>query len=129
MTQSIHAKVRSLIDKARVEALAEMDPEFRKPCEAFYASLDKAFDLIAGLIDDPDDANYALAMRYIALKATWIEYNTILNYQMATQGEPNAGLAQLAGVTSSTLGIIEPFVNQQAVERITQLLADPVKPG
>ena len=119
--------VTMLVKADRTEALDGMEPKAAAVCSAWLESLLTSLEELDSLVDDADDAAYALAMRYTAIKATWIEYNTILNYQLVKVGESDATLMQLAGILARSLGNIEPHLQTSAVASITRVLADPIK--
>ena len=78
------------------------------------------------IIDDRDDANYFVAVRYSVMKATWIELNTYLNYLMVNKGTSDESKFELAGTVSHLLALYEPHVEPLAIEKIRELLSNPM---
>lgn len=123
---SLLARIVDIIKNDKEAALQEIEGDGTAACAAWIDWLVASLRDLDALVDDADDAAYALAMRYTALKATWIEYNTLLNYQLVHRGESDPNLMQLAGIVSRFLGHIEPHVDAKAVASITRVLSNPV---
>jgi len=121
--------LRTSLEAAAQEVFLNVPPQHLEASRVWIASV---FDSVARLervVDDIDDVRYAVSMRYVSLKATWIEYNTIINYETVKLGEADEAMMYLAGTISVILGAIEKFVDENAISRITTLLADPMKEG
>ncbi|MFK7960053.1 MAG: hypothetical protein AB8G96_05950 [Phycisphaerales bacterium] len=78
-------------------------------------------------IDDPTDAEMALAIKYIELKAQWIGFNTQINYQVFRTGVCDTTLAFRATACSSLLGQVEDLLDQGVIHQITVFLAQPIR--
>lgn len=78
-------------------------------------------------IDDPDEVSTTLAIHYIELKSRWIALNTKINYAMFRTGSVNPEDALRGTAVSTLLMVIEDFIADNDIDKITEFLAEPVK--
>lgn len=89
--------------------------EFEKYREVF---LQGAEDIV-----DDDDFSYYVAVKYVEVKANWIQYNLRLNYQAVLKGAADQSLLLRAGLLSHFLSLVEPSVENSHLDLIQELLA------
>ena len=117
-----------LIELSEIVESVQEDVSDTKQTLLEYASLE--IDVLKDAIKDINDAEelqYVVAIRYASLKANWILFNIQINYETAGGGEPSMLLAGKASILSCILGAIEGLVNQEAVRYISSVLAEPIR--
>lgn len=83
-------------------------------------------DKVIGSIDDDEDAQINLAVKYIELKSRWIGINNYINYTVM-RGERPLDSDVLRGASiSQFLGAIESCINASDLDTITSFLAEPI---
>lgn len=89
--------------------------------------LREEFLQVARDVDDPDEVDYALAIRYIELKSHWIMLNTQINYQTVHRGGAGQELLFRASLISLLVLAIEPLLKSADIDKITDFLAEPIR--
>jgi hypothetical protein len=74
-------------------------------------------------IEDADDFEYFVAVKYVETKANWIQMNLRLNYQAVLGTGADQHLLVRAGLMSHFLGKVEPWVSGEHLSMINELLA------
>ncbi len=87
--------------------------------------IDVLKDVIAS-IDDTEELEYLMAVRYASLKAQWILLNTQLQYMSKGDDSPPQEKMYKASLLSIILESIEPLTNRDAIKRISSTLSDPI---
>jgi hypothetical protein len=89
---------------------------------------DQRAEFLGALDDivDGSDLSLLIATRYIEQKSRWIQWNLVLNYRMLVTGTFDRTLACKASVLSNLLGRIEPFIDEESLARINELLNEPI---
>ncbi|MBC7533957.1 MAG: Hpt domain-containing protein [Oligoflexus sp.] len=77
-------------------------------------------------IEDEEELQYVLAIRYAALKSNWILLNLRVNYELAAGKESEPILPFKAALSAGILGRLESLILADAVKCITQVLSEPV---
>jgi hypothetical protein len=75
---------------------------------------------------DDDDLKVLIACRYIEQKSRWLQWNLSMNYKMLMTGTYDGELALKACALSFLLGRIEPFIDPESLDRINDLLNEPL---
>ena len=93
---------------------------------AWVSGLRDHFLQVVREVEDPDEIDYTLAIRYIELKSHWIMLNTLMAYQNFRFGEADIETAHRASVLSYLLEATEPLLNQADISQITAFLVEPI---
>ncbi|MBC7419896.1 MAG: Hpt domain-containing protein [Bdellovibrio sp.] len=77
-------------------------------------------------IEDPTELQYMVAIQYANLKSKWITLNIQMQYATVADKEPDAYAMYMASILSVIVGTVESLASPNAVECITQALAQPL---
>lgn len=100
--------------------------------EEMLATLDQhRRSLLAGIdvVLDDGDLRYSLACRYVEIKAHWIQINFRIQYSNMIHGFAPRELVVEASGHSFLLGRIEKFVDPTHLQKINEVLLEPVNRG
>ncbi|MDX2088849.1 MAG: hypothetical protein SFX73_13410 [Kofleriaceae bacterium] len=84
---------------------------------------------LAAEIDDREELELSIAVRYIELKAHWMMLNAKIQYSLFRLGEAPLEVTYRASLVSSVIGTLEQLLAQDDIERITRFLAEPIERG
>ena len=85
-------------------------------------------DLVATLstVNDPDDEKMSLVIQYVELKSRWIGLNTKMNYELFRLGHAELTDVFRGTAISALLAHIEPLLDQEDIDKVTEFLAQPL---
>ncbi|SMF42967.1 chemotaxis protein CheA [Pseudobacteriovorax antillogorgiicola] len=78
-------------------------------------------------IDDMEDLQYMVAIRYASLKSNWILLNTQMAYQVEHSVEVPIETQYKASILSTLLESLEPLSHPQAIQYISEVLSQPLR--
>jgi hypothetical protein len=84
---------------------------------------------LAGEIDDSEELELSIAVRYIELKSHWMMLNTKIQYSLFHAGEAPEVIMFRASLVSHVVGALEQLLTPTDIERITRFLAQPISRG
>lgn len=121
------------LDELRKHLSEAPDPEDGRSLDAIIEnaigwvdSLRRDMITLVEQIGGGEDVEMALAIQYVELKSRWIAFNTKMNYAMFRQGNPDVADMCRAAAVSSFLGYVEPMLNEEDIDHITEFLAQPL---
>lgn len=125
------AGVRSALCTPQIEAwlqqlLDGVEPAVAAELRDFADATRAQFLHIADDVDDAEDQQLMVAAQYIERKARWIQLNTAIQYRRIASGRSDLRLIHEASIVSLLLGAIEPLIDPLSLERINELLEQPV---
>ncbi|MBC7741934.1 MAG: Hpt domain-containing protein [Bdellovibrionaceae bacterium] len=77
-------------------------------------------------IEDTSELQYMVAIQYANLKSKWISLNIQMQYTTLAGKEPDAYSMYMGSILSAVIATIEPLASSDAVNCITQVLAQPI---
>lgn len=77
-------------------------------------------------ITDTEDMRMTLAIRYIELKCSWIQFNTTNNYCLMNTGEVDGRSVLKSCLLSHLLGNVETLLTPDEINQITDFLSRPI---
>jgi hypothetical protein len=115
------------LDKALLAMFAGRDRKsaYFECAMLMHQQREEFLDSLQNVYDD-DDVKVLIACRYIEQKSRWLQWNLSMNYKMLMTGEFDSELALKACALSFLLGRIEPFIDPVSLDRINELLNEPL---
>jgi len=117
------------VDAAFDETLATWeDANAGAPAElrAWASSLRDVIVAHCQEIDDAEQLPATVAVQYIELKSQWIKLNTLINYRLMRLGTSDPECMVRASLLSGLLEPLEALIDAADLDRITELLSEPV---
>jgi hypothetical protein len=124
--------IASALDLESCDAAIEVMFEGQTASASYFACRalmhQQRVELLTALdeVVDPTDLGLLISTRYIEQKSRWLQWNLVLNYRMMMSGSFDTDLAYRASVLSNLLGRIEPFIDEASLQRINELLNEPI---
>ena len=134
-TDHLHERLRSALrddlNATWDDALAtwtDATPAERKAVHAYVAGLRNR--ILRGLVelDAPEEIRQCIAVQCIEMKCHWTMLNTRIQNQMAQEGGPDETLLYRATCVSQIVQALEAFLPQDRVDRLSDLVAEPLDP-
>lgn len=104
-------------------------PEELTSTRAWIKAQRHDFVEMAAEIDDREELELSIAVRYIELKSHWMMLNTKIQYSLFRAGEAPDVLMYRASLVSHVVGTLEQLLTPSDIERITRFLAQPINRG
>lgn len=101
-------------------------PEIIDTCVSWIRYLQDELVRLIEEIGEGEDVEMALAIQYVEFKSRWIAFNTRMNYAMFKGVLPEVEDQCRAASLSAFLGHVEPLLNPEDIDRITDFLAQPL---
>jgi hypothetical protein len=120
------AKMESYWD-ACMEEWDEGTPEQKNALKREMHEQREAFLSLLKDVDDPETLDMVSAIEYVEVKSRWIRYNTQLQFQAVFKGEASMELMCRAALTTSFLICLEPLLQPEDLEKITDFLSQPIE--
>ena len=112
--------------RASLESWDSATPEQIDDAIAWVLGIAHDVDKVIGSIDDDEDAQINLAVKYIELKSRWIGMNNYINYTVMRGERPLDADVLRGAAISQLLGAIEDCINANDLDTITSFLAEPI---
>jgi hypothetical protein len=117
----------------------ELEKSWKESAETLIDDEDKVESLLdwvrgyrdefLGLTDDvqdPDEVQTSIVVRYIEIKCHWMMLNTQMQYQAVNTGNPDQELMTKGSLISNLLEKLEEFLDEDDIREITEFLSQPM---
>jgi hypothetical protein len=114
------------LDKAQHKEIAmgtTLDPKSKQRLQLEFEAYRTTFLKGMDDIEDEEDMAYYVAIKYVEVKAHWIQMNLRLNYQAVLKGSADQYMLVEAALLSHFLSLVEPHVDHKQLSLINDLLA------
>lgn len=115
--------------EACLAAWTSATPDELDSTRAWVKSQRRDFIEMAVEIDDVEELELSIAVRYIELKSHWMMLNTKIQYSLFHAGEAPDETMFRASLVSHVVGTLEQLLTPSDIERITRFLAQPIYRG
>lgn len=121
--------LKDRLDEKWEQVLVEWDggaPSQKKAVQAYVSGLRNRIVRSLKEIDTLDELERGIAIQYIEVKCHWTMLNTRIQNQTASQGMADEDLIYRATCVSLIIEGLEPLLSQDRVDRLTNMLAEPL---
>jgi hypothetical protein len=125
----IEATLRDRLDDQWDEVLSGWEggaPSQKKAVRAYVSGLRNRIVRSLMEIDTIEELERGVAIQYIEVKCHWTMLNTRIQNQTASDGMADNNLIYRATCVSLIIEGLEPLLSQERVDRLTNMLAEPL---
>lgn len=106
-------------------APTKTNPELMKEAIAYISGHLDSLEQTVSEVDNTEELQYSMAMKYAYLKSEWILFNIRIQYLSMAEKELEEILPYKAALCSNMLAHFEKVINKDAISQITKVLAEP----